>query len=209
MAGGSRQSTRTIPSCCGMFGASSRGPSFHRTVQGADSAGWAKVWASLADNDAKAAFTAIRLLAAFPKESLQLLSEKGRVAHPDATRLAKLIEQLGAEEFADREIATQALAALGSVARPALVEAAASSPSAEIRDRAAQLLARETKNLTSDELRIVRVVEAVEWIGTADALELLNCWASGPVTTRLSSEAKASLARLQRARAVAKGMDRE
>ena len=41
-------------------------------------------------------------------------------------------------------------------------------------------------------------VEAVEWIGTPDAVKLLEAWAGGAADARLTDEAKAALARLKR-----------
>jgi WD40 repeat protein len=46
-------------------------------------------------------------------------------------------------------------------------------------------------------VRAVRAVEAVEWIGTADAVKLLEGWAAPPAGDRLRVEAAAALARLR------------
>jgi hypothetical protein len=58
---------------------------------------------------------------------------------PGAT--ARLVAQLGSAEYAEREAATEALAAIGEVALPALRKAAA-SPDMEVRMRAGRLLAQ-------------------------------------------------------------------
>src|SRR5262249_21498260 len=58
----------------------------------------------------------------------------------DQSRITRLIQQLGDEEFALREAASTALEMLGEPALPALRNAAASSLDAEIRARARAIL---------------------------------------------------------------------
>src|SRR5262245_51626954 len=58
----------------------------------------------------------------------------------DARRVSRLIEQLGSEQFAEREKASQALDALGEPAMAALTQAAAESADAEVRQRARRLI---------------------------------------------------------------------
>lgn len=60
----------------------------------------------------------------------------------DRSRAHELVQQLGSEEFAAREEAEQALAAMGRLARPALLEGASSDPSPEVRARCESLLPR-------------------------------------------------------------------
>lgn len=91
-----------------------------------DAAGLAGAWDGLASEDAREAFVAVRLLAAFPDRAIPFLKQK-----------------------------------------PA-----------------------------PDGLRAVRAVEAVEWIGTPDAVKLLDRWAGGPADSALAAEAKAARARL-------------
>src|SRR5262245_31069946 len=54
-------------------------------------------------------------------------------------RIARLIKQLGHDEFAKREAASEELEAIGAPALPALRKAAASGPDAETRSRAEQI----------------------------------------------------------------------
>lgn len=165
-----------------------------------DAAGWAKAWESLGGDDAKAAFQAIRLFAAFPDRGLPLLKAEAAALRPPTppapTRVAELIEQLGSDDYQTREAASRELAALGRFAEPAL-RAATISPSPEVRDRIRVAFAGLSKPF-ANEVLAVRVVEAVEWAGTADAAQLLELWAAGPPNEPLTIEAIDALARVKR-----------
>ena len=75
-----------------------------------------------------------------------------RAASPDPKYLAvppaelaraqELVRALGSEDYTEREEAQKALAKMGRMARPALIDAACTNPSAEVRSRASRLLPR-------------------------------------------------------------------
>lgn len=67
--------------------------------------------------------------------------------------IAQLIRQLGAPTFAEREQATQALAAIGEAALPVLREAAAKSSDVEVRRRASDLVRVIEARLAAEKLR--------------------------------------------------------
>jgi WD40 repeat protein len=52
---------------------------------------------------------------------------------------------------------------------------------------------------TPEDLRAVRAVEAAEWMGTPEAVRLLEGWAGGAGEARLTTEAKAAVGRVQKA----------
>ncbi|WP_439621843.1 WD40 repeat domain-containing protein [Gemmata sp.] len=149
-------------------------------------------WARLASRDARVGLAAVDALIADPG-ALTLLRERFRQA--DAGRVAQLIAGLGDEDFATREAAERALAALGERAERELSREAAESPVPEVRARAARLLGPISGPLGAARLRAVRAVEATERIGTPAARDLLVEWVKegGPA---LASEAAAALARL-------------
>jgi hypothetical protein len=165
-----------------------------------DAAALEAAWAALAGDDATAAFAAIRLLAAFPDRSAQFLKRQpAPTVATDPKHLRALVADLDHAAFAERERAAAELARAGAAAESVLREAVRSHPSAEVRKRAADLLDRiAAGKLTPDELRAVRVVEAVEWMGTPDAVKLLEAWAGGAAGARLAEEAKAALSRIGR-----------
>lgn len=157
-----------------------------------DTASFNRLWADLTAEDAGKAFAAIRQLAAHPAKALPDL--KGRVAgqkRPTAAEIAAKVGQLNSRVYAERAAAEKELKAMGRLAHAALKSAVAADSSPELHARANRLLA---VTVTPATLRVTRLVEAVEWAGTAEAKALLTAWATdaGP---ELASEAEAALAR--------------
>ncbi len=155
---------------------------------------WATAWAELGSPDAAVGWRAVGVYAASPADALPAL----RVAMaarrtPDPARVRALVADLDAPTFAAREAASAELADV--IDRVATDLRAVSAPSPEARRRIDALLAKAGEP-SPDTLRIVRAVEAVEWVGTADARTLLAEWAAA-ADPRLKAEAAAALARLR------------
>jgi WD40 repeat protein len=112
--------------------------------------------------------------------------------------VAKWLADLDSAVFAEREAATEALAAQGRTVEGRLREVVQTATSAEVRRRARDLLARLQDRYTADELRALRLVQACEVSGTAAARALLRRWAGGAPGAVLTEDAKAALARLGR-----------
>lgn len=154
--------------------------------------GLEQLWADLDSADAEKAFRAIRQLAAHPAKTLPHL--KGKVAgqkRPTAAEIAERVAHLSSRLYAERAAAEKELRAMGRIAHPALKAALATDSSPELHARAKRLLAVTVNPAT---LRVTRLVEAVEWAGTAGAKTLLAAWAAdaGP---ELAAEAEAALGR--------------
>jgi hypothetical protein len=126
-----------------------------------------------------------------------LAAEVRHPVPPDAARIARLIDALGADEFADRETAVEELAALGRAAEAALWKVVTTSDSPEVRERAGRVIRRLDRSVVGEDLRTIRAVEAVEWVATSEAVQLLERWAAGPDGSRLATEARAALARVR------------
>jgi RNA polymerase sigma factor (sigma-70 family) len=155
-------------------------------------------WDDLAGEPAKA-HQAVGALAAARSSAGFLAKRLEPVAAPDEGRLARLVADLDAERFEDREAATKELERLHVLAGPALRRALTASTSAEARRRVEGLLEKLARPLGHPELlREVRAVEALEHAGTPEARALLQRLAGGAPEARLTREAKASLERLAR-----------
>jgi hypothetical protein len=115
----------------------------------------------------------------------------------DTKRIERLIADLDDERFQVREQATRELQALAERAAPALRKAQAGKPTLEMRRRLDALLDRlDGTSPSTETVRQIRAVEALEFIGNAEARRLLDKLAAGPAETRLAQEAKAATVRL-------------
>jgi dipeptidyl aminopeptidase/acylaminoacyl peptidase len=154
------------------------------------------LWTDLGDADAVKAYHAIRTLAAAPKTSLVFLKRHLKpIAPEDATQLARLIADLDSDQFTVREKAMQQLEKLGDRAAAELHKALARNPPLEVRRRIEQLLEKQNG---ADHLRMVRALETLENIGTAEARDLCAALAEGVADAPLTREARATLWRMTR-----------
>jgi RNA polymerase sigma factor (sigma-70 family) len=158
-------------------------------------------WERLTKPDSAAAFKAQGHLLAAPAEAIKLIAGKVKPAEPpDPKRLAALFADLDSPTFATRDQASKGLAEIGRPALTALREIAETTKSAEVRKRATDLIEQidiDGPTLSAKELREVRAVEVLAWIGTAEAKELLAVLAKGEGSDRLTSAADAALKRMK------------
>jgi WD40 repeat protein len=154
------------------------------------------LWNTLHDPDVAKAHRAMGTLAASPEQATRLVKDRlPPVAAADPKRVAALIADLDNDAFAVREKATQALEKLGASAEGGLRRALAAKPSPEVTRRSKQLL---DKLEGTYRFRVLRGVEVLERIGTREAQRVLEAMAQGVPESRLTGEAKAALARLEK-----------
>jgi RNA polymerase sigma factor (sigma-70 family) len=161
------------------------------------------LWDDLASADAAKAYQAMGALIAAPRQSLPFIAERLKDAVPrevnQTERIARLIADLDSAVFAVRTKATTALAELGDVAEPALLQVLKDNPTLETRQRAEGLLKKlETAILSPKELQALRALEVLEYIGSPAARAVLEALSQGAPGARETEEAKASLDRLAR-----------
>jgi WD40 repeat protein len=157
----------------------------------------------LSREDAIHALEAIDTLAADPpgtlpylRKRLSAVKPKGKLA-PD--RVNRLIADLDSEEFSTRERASEELERAGAQVEGAIGAALENPASAEARRRLMRILARLRPNtLPPEELQILRGVQTIERIGTADARKTLEALTTGGGNPRLIQEATQALERLNR-----------
>ncbi len=158
----------------------------------------AKLWDGLAAGSAADGYRAIgRAVAAGPQAVDVLRENLEKSAGVDGRRLADLIADLDADDFEVREKATRELAAIGTRAVPALRKALDGSPSAEVRRRAEELLKKlDGPEAVGQQQRAERALEALEAIGTPEAVKALEALAKRGAGDELAQHAKAALGRL-------------
>ena len=160
-------------------------------------------WGGLDSLDAAIGYPAIKLLATAGDRGTETISRGTKDLLVTQRKIKAWVEDLGSKTFTIREVASKELLSLGIRALPA-VKAATRSEEPEVRDRALELLRKlQAKGLTTpesglagDALRLVRAVQALEEIGTAQAKSVL-----GEIATAGGApgdEAKAALARLKK-----------
>jgi WD40 repeat protein len=157
-------------------------------------------WTDLESLKASVGVRAVAFLTQDPKDTIPLLREQLKAVPPrDARRIARLITSLDDDAFETREAARKELQELGELADPEL-RAALKAPHSEnhrrlLADLVAELAVRRQDPGT---LRSIRAIQVLEYIGTAEAQEILTALAKGEPLARQTKEAQAALARLRR-----------
>ncbi len=100
-----------------------------------------------------------------------------------------------------KQFDTEELERFAEQVLPALQKKLAAKSALEVRQRIEKLVAK-IEQLTPESLRRIRALEVLEHIGDSEAKKVLETLAAGAEGAKLTEEAKASLARLNR-RAVA------
>jgi WD40 repeat protein len=166
-------------------------------LKGQGQGDWDSIWAELRDGDAGKAYRAMRLLIDSPEETCNGLTKTLRPAPQlDVRRFRSLMADLQGARFEVRERSSAELAELGDQVVDQLKTALrAAQNSAELTQRLEQLLSRVAVP-SGPRLQALRGVEVLETINTKAARSLLQLLATGAPGSRLTKEAKLSLARL-------------
>ncbi|MBY0526853.1 MAG: PQQ-binding-like beta-propeller repeat protein [Gemmataceae bacterium] len=162
-----------------------------------------KLWGELAQEDGTRAFQGLWNLVTGAEDAMPFLQERLKPVAVDPKHLDELIVDLDSNQFQVREKARQELEELAELAEGALKKTLTNMPALEVRRRIEALLAKVEKErfaLSPHRLRVMRVIEALEHIGTPEARKLLEAIGDAPAELRLTDEvkyeAKASLKRL-------------
>jgi RNA polymerase sigma factor (sigma-70 family) len=159
----------------------------------------ATLWPDLAAADGPEVYRAIWALASDPKSAVSLLREKlPPVTPPDEKRVRQVVARLDADAFADREKATSELTSLGAPAVPLLKKLQAETRSEEVRSRLKGIV-EGLANREAVDFRLSRAVQVLELAATPEARQLLRDWSAGASGVALAEDARAALARLERA----------
>jgi WD40 repeat protein len=155
------------------------------------------LWQALGGDDAGAQ-EALAALAATPGPAIALLKAQLKPVPPaDPARLEKLLADLDGKQFAARAEATRELEKLGDLAAAALRKRLAGKLTLEAQRRLEAILDRLDGPPPPPLLQALRAVEVLEHIGTPEARHVLDALAAGAAGHRLTTEAAASVLRLQ------------
>ncbi len=159
-----------------------------------------RLWTELASADAGKAGKTVHTLITGANASVTLLKDRIHPAAPvDAKKLDQWLRELDSSNFTKRAIAMRELEKLGELAIPALQKILAAEPSLESRRRVAPLLEELTgRNLTAEQIRVVRVIEVLDKIGTVEARQVIEWLAGGDPGSLTTRQARMSIDRLVR-----------
>jgi WD40 repeat protein len=168
-----------------------------KTVIGADKL--EGLWQDLADPNGVKAFDAINHLATAPAVAAPFLKGKLQpIAPVDPQRLEKLLADLNSNKFKERDAATAELEKLGDLALGELQKRLANNPTLEMRQRIEKILAKVLGPVTAPQmLRMFGAIEALEKMGTPEALQILEVVAQGAQGHRVTEDARLAAQRLK------------
>jgi hypothetical protein len=152
---------------------------------------------ALGEKDAAAAYQAMATLADAPRQTVELLDRLRAPKAVEPRELDRLMTQLDADAFAVRERASSQLAALGTAAEVTLRSALSRNPSPEVQRRVESLLRRLEQGGTSEQLRLLRSIEVLEYLGTPEAQAVIKKLIGVAPSSPEIEEAKAALKRLR------------
>jgi hypothetical protein len=157
-------------------------------------------WTTLGNHHSAQGYSALESLAVAPSSVLPFLKDRfGPLAAVDATLIGQWVVDLNNNDFKIRDKAMHELRKVGESARPALEKALAKDPPLEMKKRIDQLLDRlEPGRMDPERLRLLRTIQLLEKIGTAEARELLERFATGNPADPLTQDAVATLERMKR-----------
>jgi WD40 repeat protein len=159
-----------------------------------------RLWATLAETDAKNAYAAMWRLVAAGNPSVEYIHRHFRAAHEDedGTHISKLIDELDDDTFQVRQQASKELTELGGAAEDSLRRAMRDpKTSLEARLRIEHLLEAINSHVQrrgGAALRRIRAVHVLEKVDTRQALDLLKEFAAAG-DTRESRDAQAAVGR--------------
>jgi len=156
------------------------------------------LWDDLALLDGAKGNNAVQGLVAGPEQTIAFLKGRLRpVAPVDRKRLEALLADLGSQQFAVRQKATEELEKIGELAETALRNVLAGQPGLELRQRVDNLLDQLVSNRppAANRLQVVRALEVLERINTAEARSVLEKLAEGAPLARQTQDARAALER--------------
>jgi hypothetical protein len=135
-----------------------------------------------------------------PADSTSFLRQRlGQIKPVDHQEIARSIEALDSNRYADREQAMVKLQRMGFQALPALEKVLVGKPPLEVLRRVELLLAKiRQQPVPAEWLQALRALEVLEMLGTPEAVAILEVLARGRSEDWLTQEADNSLNRVRK-----------
>ena len=159
----------------------------------------AGLWSDLGSEDTSRAYRAIWKMVLGNEQTIAFLRQHLKPAATISEAiLSRLVADLDSNEFQVREKATRELESLGELAETTLRRAFDKPASIEVRRRVEELL----RLVPRTRWRNLRGVAVLEHIGTTQARAVLETLVKGGAASQLTQEARTTLERLDRRRAL-------
>lgn len=157
-----------------------------------------RFWTDLSSPDGVIAYRAMAALASTPRKSIKLLERVGPADSITPTDIDRLIKELNDDRFAVRNRAARQLFDLGAMVEARLRKELSQNKTLEARKRIEDVLHRLKLGPPPEQLRTLRAIELLEYLGTPDAREILQKLSKGRAERTETEDAKAALKRLAR-----------
>jgi WD40 repeat protein len=157
----------------------------------------AEDWAQLVAS-ARTAYGAMARLVCRGDEAATFIAQSIQLPPPcDAKDVRRLVSNLAAISAEERENAHKSLVALGADAEQLLEQESRNSSEKNIQAALQSLIAagQSPRANSLNELRLLRSVQVLEWIGTPTAMACLRTIAAGPRSARFTRQAQAAIER--------------
>ncbi len=158
------------------------------------------LWKDLASDELPQAFLTIWNIVSFAKQMVPFLKTKLKTLVPiDKQRVATILADVGHDQYGRRDKAVQDLEKIGALGEPMVKKALENPVSMDARRRLDKVLEKMQGPVPSpDTLHVLRCIEALELCNTAEARQMVEALGKEVPPTRVSLEAKASLARMMK-----------
>jgi WD40 repeat protein len=158
-----------------------------------------KLWGDLAGAEAAPAYLAVWTLGAAGEPAVKFLKERLHPERAAGELVPKLVAKLDNEAYAVREGAFRDLKKMGLAIEGELRTALTGSVGPEARKRLEKLLEPcEKRPASLEELRVVRALQVLEQVGSAEARDTLRTIAGGAPGSWITMQAHLAVKRLQR-----------
>ncbi|HLW68171.1 MAG TPA: WD40 repeat domain-containing protein [Gemmataceae bacterium] len=158
-----------------------------------------EAWEELAWSRAKESFRAMQRLRRDSAAVEEFLAARLKpAAEPDRKQIARWIDDLGSQKYAEREEASRHLADVGEAAGDALSLAWYGNLSLEARNRVRRLLERLDAGPSPETLQTLRAIEVLERRGKPEAIPILKRLAAGAPGFAATIDAQETLERMQK-----------
>jgi WD40 repeat protein len=157
-------------------------------------------WQTLVGDDAQEAYKNLWKLVSAGDSGVSLLKKHlAPVARGKLEQITNLIGDLSSDDFESRRNASAQLMKIDDLAVPSLRKRLGQDPSLDERRHIEELL-DQIAVWSPEQLRLLRAIQVLEYIGNENALAALKNMADGAQESRITQEAVASVSRLKKKR---------